>query len=75
MPVRVPSVAGSASKLGTSMIVKLGTKRREVLARRPAEQVAGEDARPGGLGVDAEAAPVRLVRADVQVLRVQPASP
>ena len=26
VPVRVPSVAGSASKLGTSMIVKLGTK-------------------------------------------------
>ena len=25
MPVRVPSVAGSASKLGTSMIVKLGS--------------------------------------------------
>ena len=24
VPVRVPSVAGSASKLGTSMIVKLG---------------------------------------------------
>ena len=26
VPVRVPSVAGSASKLGTLMIVKLGTK-------------------------------------------------
>ena len=26
VPVRVPSVAGSASKLGTSMIVKFGTK-------------------------------------------------
>ena len=25
VPVRVPSVAGSASKLGTSMIVKLGS--------------------------------------------------
>ena len=55
VPVRVPSVAGSAWNDGTSMIVKLGTKDGEVLARRPAEQVAGEDARPGGLGVDAQA--------------------
>ena len=50
---------------------EVGREGREVLARRPAEQVAGEDAGPGGLGVDAQAAAVRLVGADVHVLGVQ----
>ena len=40
------------------MIVKFGRERGEVLGGGPAEQVAGEDARPGRLGVDAERAAV-----------------
>ena len=39
-------------------------ERGEVLERRAAEQVAGEDARPGRLRVDAERAAVRRVRRD-----------
>ena len=75
VPVRVPSVAGSASKLGHVDDREVGREAGQVLARRPAEQVAGEDARPGGLGVDAEDAAVRRVRADVQVLGVQARDP
>ena len=70
MPVRVPSVAGSAWNDGTSMIVKFGAKPVELRGRRPAEQVPGEDARPGRLGVDAEAAAVGRMGADEQVLGV-----
>ena len=69
--VRVPSVAGSALNEGTQMIVKLGANGGEVLGRRPAEQVPGEDARPGRLRVDAQRAPMGRGRADVQVLGVQ----
>ena len=53
------------------MIVKLGANVARSSRGGPAEQVAGEDAGPGRLGVDAEAPAVRLVGADVQVLRVQ----
>ena len=50
---------------------EVGDEGREVLLRRPAEEVAGEDAGPGGLGVDAEAAAVLGVRTDVHVLCVE----
>ena len=50
---------------------EVGLERRQVLARRPAEQVAREDAGPRGLGVDAEAPAVVRMGADVQVLGVQ----
>src|SRR5262249_48663500 len=50
---------------------EVGGEGGEVLPGRPAEQVAGEDARPGGLRVHAQAAAVRRVSADVEVLRVQ----
>ena len=52
------------------MIVKFGAKRASSAARRPAEQVAGEDARPGGLGVDAQAAAMGRMGADEAVLGV-----
>ena len=71
VPVRVPSVAGIGLEAGHVDDREVGDEGREVLARRPAEQVAREDAGPGGLGVDAQAAAVRRVRADVHVLRVQ----
>ena len=69
--MRVPSVAGSALNDGTQMIVKFGSKPTSVGGRRAAEQVPGEHAGPGGLGVDAQAALVRGIGADVQVLGVQ----
>ena len=53
------------------MIVKFGSKPTRSAAVGPAEQVAGEHAGPGGLGVDAQPALMRRVRADVQVLGVQ----
>ena len=53
------------------MIVKFGLERREVLLGRLAEQVPGEDAGPGGLGVDAERAAVGRMRADMAVLGVE----
>ena len=71
MPVRVPSVSGSALNDGTQMIVKFGREVGELLGRRPAEQVAGEDAGPGGLGVDPQRAPVLRVGADEAVLGVE----
>ena len=42
----------------------------EILERRPPEQVAGEDAGPRRLGVDAQRAPMLRVGPDVQVLAV-----
>ena len=69
--LRVPSVAGSALNEGTLMIVKFGLERRQVLLGRLAEQVPGEDAGPGGLGVDPERAAVGRIRADMAVLGVQ----
>ena len=45
----------------------------QVLGARAAEQVAGEDARPGGLGVDAQRPAVLRMSADEQVLAVQAA--
>ena len=71
MPVRVPSVAGSAWNDGTQMIVKFGAKPASSVGRRAAEQVAREDARPGGLGVDAQAPLVVGIGADEAVLAVQ----
>ena len=68
--VRVPSVAGSALNDGTQMIVKFGWKAAS-LGRGPAEEVAREDARPCGLGVDTQVAPVIRVGADLAVLGVQ----
>ena len=44
---------------------------RQVVRGRPAEQVPGEDARPGGLGVHAERSAVGRMRPDEQVLAVQ----
>ena len=52
------------------MIVKFGANVGQVGGPRPAEQVPGEDARPGGLGVDPQAAPVLGRRADEAVLGV-----
>ena len=68
--LRVPSVSGSALNEGTSMIVKFGANAARSLGRGPAEEVAGEDAGPGGLGVDAQRATVIGVGADVAVLGV-----
>ena len=70
MPVRVPSVAGSAWNDGTSMIVKFGTKSARSAADGRRNRLRGEDARPRGLGVDAEAALVRGMGADEAVLGV-----
>ena len=52
------------------MIVKFGWKG-ELLGRGPAEEVAREDARPCGLGVDTQVAPVIRMGADLAVLDVQ----
>ena len=41
------------------MIVKFGREAGQVVGGGPAEEVAGEDAGPGGLGVDAQRAAVR----------------
>ena len=71
VPVRVPSVAGSAWNDGTQMIVKLGSKPSSSAVPGPAEQVAREDARPGRLGVDAQPAAMGGVGADEQILAVQ----
>ncbi len=49
-----PRSPGRPGTTGTSMIVKFGTKPASCSRGRPAEQVAGEDARPGRLGVDAQ---------------------
>ncbi len=50
---------------------EVGRERRELGARRPAEQVAREDAGPGGLGVHAQAPAMGRMGADVQVLGIQ----
>ena len=49
-------------------------ERTQVFGGRAAEEVAGEDARPGRLGVDAQRAAVRRGRADEAVLGVQVAT-
>ena len=71
VPVRVPSVAGSAWNDGTQMIVKFGAKPRSWSAVGSAEQVAREDARPGGLGVDPQRAAMGRGGADEAVLAVE----
>ena len=69
--VRVPSVAGSALNDGNADDREVRLEGRELLGRGPAEEVAREDARPCGLGVDTQAAPVIRVGADLAVLGVQ----
>ena len=53
------------------MIVKFGAKPASWSAGRPAEEVPGEDAGPGRLGVDAQRAAMRLGGPDEAVLAVQ----
>ena len=50
---------------------EVGDERRQLLGRGPAEEVLGEDAGPGGLGVDAERPAVRRMGADEGVLGVE----
>ena len=69
--LRTPSRSGSARKLGASTMVKSGAKPGEVRGGRHPEQVAAEDARPGGLGVGAHRAPPARVGADVAVAHEQ----
>ena len=68
---RVPSVAGSASRLGSCNTREVGDEAIELARRRLAEHVAGEQGMPGGLGDDPHAALVLRVGADVQVLDEQ----
>ena len=67
----MPSIAGSASRLGSCSTVQSGSNPLQLGGRRADEHVAGEQAVPGLLGDHAHLQPVRRVGAGIEVLREQ----